>query len=68
MRATPRVTTCYASGTTFTIGQIIASVDQGMFQHLMGNDPRPTYFHQTNIMSQSTGSVTGEGPVCSTRR
>jgi len=55
------ITTCYASGTTFTIGQIIASVDQGMFQHLMGNDPRPTYFHQTNIMSQSTGSVTGEG-------
>ena len=55
------ITTCYASGTTFTIGQIVASVDQGMFQHLMGNDPRPTYFHQTNIMDQSTGSVTGEG-------
>jgi len=55
------ITTCYGSGTTFTIGQIIASVDQGMFLHMMGNDPRPHYFHQTNIMDQSTGSVTGEG-------
>jgi hypothetical protein len=55
------ITTCSPSGTVFTIGQIVASVDQGMFLHLMGNDPRPTYFHQTNIMSQSTGSATGEG-------
>ncbi len=55
------ITTCNPSGTTFTIAQILASVDQGMFMHLMGNDPRPSYFHQTNIMDQSTGSVTGEG-------
>jgi hypothetical protein len=55
------ITTCNPSGTTFTIAQILASVDQGMFMHLMGNDPRPTYFHQTNIMDQSTGTVTGEG-------
>jgi hypothetical protein len=55
------ITTCNPSGTTFTIAQIIASVDQGMFGHVMGNDPRPTYFHQTNIMDQSTGLVTGEG-------
>ena len=55
------ITTCNPSGTAFTIAQILASVDQGMFLHLMGNDPRPTYFHQTNIMAQSTGSVTGEG-------
>jgi hypothetical protein len=32
-----------------------------MFQHVMGNDPRPDYFHQTNLMAQSTGSVNGEG-------
>jgi hypothetical protein len=47
------VTTCNPAGTPFTIAQIIASVDQGMFQHMMGNDPRPHYFHQTNLMSQS---------------
>ena len=25
-----------------------------MFGHMMGNDPRPHYFHQTNLMTQST--------------
>jgi hypothetical protein len=55
------VTTCNPAGTTFTIGQIMASVDQGMFQHMMGNDPKPTYFHQTNLMSQPTGTVNGVG-------
>jgi hypothetical protein len=55
------VTTCNPTGTAFTIGQIVASVDQGMFQHMMGNDPRPDYFHQTNLMAQTTGSTTGEG-------
>jgi hypothetical protein len=46
------VTTCNPAGTPFTIAQIVASVDQGMFQHMMGNDPRPHYFHQTNLMTQ----------------
>ena len=46
------VTTCNASGTLFTINQITQSVDLGMFGHMMGNDPRPSYFHQTNLMSQ----------------
>ncbi|MBV8989139.1 MAG: hypothetical protein JO372_11340 [Solirubrobacterales bacterium] len=55
------VTTCNPAGTAFTIGQIIASVDQGMFQHMMGNDPRPDYFHQTNLMSQATSGTTGDG-------
>jgi hypothetical protein len=55
------VTTCNPAGTPFTITQILASVDQGMFQHMMGNDPRPDYFHQTNLMSQTTGTVNGEG-------
>ncbi len=55
------VTTCNPAGTAFTIGQIIASVDAGMFQHMMGNDPRPHYFHQTNLMSQTTGPATSVG-------
>jgi len=55
------VTTCNPAGTTFTIAQIIASIDQGMFQHMMGNDPRPHYFHQTNLMSQTNQGATGNG-------
>jgi hypothetical protein len=55
------VTTCNPAGTQFTIAQIVASVDQGMFGHIMGNDPRPTYFHQTNIMSQTTAGPNGDG-------
>ena len=55
------VTTCNPSGTAFTISQIVASVDQGMFQHMMGNDPRPHYFHQTNLMDQTTGPATAQG-------
>lgn len=48
----PNVTTCNPAGTVFTIDSIIASVDAGMFNHMMGNDPRPHYFHQSNLMSQ----------------
>jgi hypothetical protein len=34
----------------------------GMFQHMMGNDPRPDYFHQTNMMSQTgAANATGNG-------
>jgi hypothetical protein len=55
------VTTCNPAGTAFTIGQIIASADQNMFQHMMGNDPRPHYFHQTNLMSSQTSGVNGNG-------
>ena len=55
------VTTCNPAGTAFTISQIVASVDQGMFQHLMGNDARPSYFHQTNLMSQTNGGANGSG-------
>ncbi len=55
------VTTCNPAGTQFTIGQITASVDQNMFAHLMGNDPRPHYFHQTNLMDQSNGGANGSG-------
>ena len=54
-------TTCSPAGTAFTIGAIVSSVDQGMFQHMMGNDPLPDYFHQTNLMSSSTNGATGDG-------
>jgi hypothetical protein len=30
--------------------EVVASVDTNMFQHVMGNDPRPHYFHQPNMM------------------
>lgn len=40
--------TCLSAPATFA--SIIASVDTGMFQHIMGNDPRPHYFHQSNMM------------------
>jgi hypothetical protein len=54
--AAPR-TDCSPAGTApYTITQIVASVDQGMFQHMMGNDPKPHYFHQSNLMS-----VAGQG-------
>ncbi len=49
----PNVTTCYPYNQVWTIADITASVDQGMFQHMMGNDPRPHYFHQTNLMDQT---------------
>jgi hypothetical protein len=60
--AAPR-TDCFASTTAplTSITPIITSVDQGMFQHMMGNDPRPDYFHQTNLMSSTTSGATGDG-------
>jgi hypothetical protein len=41
-------TTCEETPANFA--QIVASVDSNMFLHMMGNDPRPHYFHQTNMM------------------
>jgi hypothetical protein len=41
-------TTCLTAPATFA--DIINSVTQGMMQHILGNDPRPNYFHQTNMM------------------
>lgn len=43
----PNVTTC--STTEATWQQYLDSETRIMFGHLMGNDPRPHYFHQTNI-------------------
>ena len=41
-------TTCLTAPATFA--DIINSITQGMLQHILGNDPRPDYFHQTNMM------------------
>jgi hypothetical protein len=35
----------------------------GMFQHMMGNDPRPDYFHQTNMMGTPPASGTSNTPT-----
>jgi hypothetical protein len=40
--------TCETKPANFA--EVVASVDTNMFQHVMGNDPRPHYFHQTNLM------------------
>ena len=54
-------TTCISTPLTFA--QIISSVDQNIFQHVMGNDPRPHYFHQTNMMGQPpAGAPNGTPP------
>jgi hypothetical protein len=55
-------TTCLTAPATFS--QIIASIDTGMFQHMMGNDPRPDYFHQPNMMgTPPAGSEAGTGDL-----
>jgi hypothetical protein len=41
-------TTCRTSPANFA--EVVSNVDSNIFQHLMGNDPRPHYFHQTNLM------------------
>jgi hypothetical protein len=41
-------TTCETSPASFA--GVVEDVDTNMFQHVMGNDPRPHYFHQPNIM------------------
>jgi hypothetical protein len=64
-------TTCEAKPADFA--EIVSSVVSGMFQNMMGNDPRPSYVHQTNLMGQppagpattgtppSTPDTTGDG-------
>jgi hypothetical protein len=47
--------------------EIVNSIDTNMFQHVMGNDPRPHYFHQPNLMgSPPPGpATTGTPPATS---
>jgi Immunoglobulin I-set domain len=59
-------TTCETSPTTFA--GVVSNVDTNMFQHVMGNDPRPHYFHQPNLMGSppageaTTGTPPGTSP------
>src|SRR5271170_4336518 len=58
-------TTCETSPATFAT--VVSDVDTNMFQHMMGNDPRPHYFHQPNMMgSPPPGpATTGTPPATS---
>jgi hypothetical protein len=40
--------TCETAPANFA--EVVHSIDTNMFQHVMGNDPRPHYFHQPNLM------------------
>ena len=54
-------TTCETAPATFA--GVVSDVDTGMFQQIMGNDPRPHYFHQTNLMgSPPPGPATAGTP------
>src|ERR1700728_925612 len=54
-------TTCETKPANFA--EIVKDVDTNMFQHVMGNDPRPHYFHQPNLMgSPPPGPATTEAP------
>ena len=58
-------TTCLTAPATFA--DIINSITQGMLQHILGNDPRPDYFHQTNMMGTPPAGdpTTGTPPATS---
>jgi len=51
------VTTCFTEAATWE--QFVERESQLIFTHMMGNDPRPHYFHQTNLAQ----SRSAEGAV-----
>jgi hypothetical protein len=57
--------TCEEKAANFA--EVVASVDTNMFQHVMGNDPRPSYFHQPNMMGVPPAGppTTGTPPATS---
>jgi uncharacterized protein YaaQ len=57
--------TCETTKANFA--EIVHSIETNMFGHLMGNDPRPHYFHQPNLMgSPPPGEpTTGTPPATS---
>jgi hypothetical protein len=57
--------TCEEKAANFA--EVVASVDTNMFQHVMGNDPRPSYFHQPNLMGVPPAGppTTGTPPATS---
>jgi hypothetical protein len=52
----PNVTTCRTAPATWA--EYLGSETRIMFGHLVGNDPRPHYFHQTNIAESSPTATT----------
>ncbi len=46
------VTTCRSTPATWS--DVVAAESQRIFGHMMGNDPRPHYFHQTNLAESSS--------------
>ncbi len=59
--AIPDVTTCNAQPVTWQ--QYLDSETRIMLGHLAGNDPRPHYFHQTNIAQSSATAATTDTAV-----
>ncbi len=57
----PSVTTCNAAPVTWQ--QYLDSETRIMFGHLTGNDPRPHYFHQTNIAQANPNAPTTDTSV-----
>jgi Invasin, domain 3 len=56
----PSATNTCLNAPVSSIGEIVQSVVSGgggMFQHLMGNDPRPHYFHQSNMVGGAPGGL-----------
>ncbi len=52
--------TCETKPANFA--EIVTSIDTNMFQHVMGNDPRPHYFHQPNLMGSPPPGEPTTGP------
>ena len=55
------VTTCRTTPATWQ--EYIDSEARIMFRHVVGNDPRPHYFHQTNIAMTDTAAGGGGGTL-----
>ncbi len=53
--------TCETAPANFA--EIVHSIETNMFGHLMGNDPRPHYFHQTNLMGSPPAGEPTTGPL-----
>jgi hypothetical protein len=53
----PNVTTCNVGDVTWQ--QLLDSESSVMLRHVLGNDPRPHYFHEANI---SSSTVSGGAP------
>lgn len=51
--AIPNVTTCRTAPATWA--EYVALETRVMFRHLMDNDPRPHYFHQSNLADYDPG-------------